>query len=129
MNLFFLFHRFLGSVYSPVYSDAGLLLIKLSTLLLAELGLLEYTAVSVQFTKQSINQYSRYNTIYGNLKFVHFRYSWILTSQVSIHFSCSTKLILIVIILKYCLSYSKTSAILCVLYFQFLHFFILSWKT
>ena len=51
------------------------------------------------------------STIDCNLKFIHFQYSCILTSQVSIQFLCSTKLVIIVIIfLIKCLSYSKISA-------------------
>jgi len=40
------------------------------------------------------------STIDGNVEFVHSQYSCILTSQVSIQFSCPTRLLIIVIILE-----------------------------
>jgi len=49
---------------------------------------------------------------------------------VSTQFSRPTKLLIIMIIFRIkCLSYSKKGAILWVLYFLFLRFFILYWKT
>ena len=65
------------------------------------------------------------STIDGNVEFVHSQYSCILTTQVSTQFVCPTKLLLISdnFTIK-CLFYSKISAILCVLYFVLIHFFV-----
>ena len=40
------------------------------------------------------------STIAGNVEFVHSQYNCILTSQLSIHFMCPTKLLIIVIVLQ-----------------------------
>ena len=64
-------------------------------------------------------------TIDGKVEFVHSQYSCILTSQVSIQFYVSDKIINNSDNFRIkCLSYSKISAILCVLNFLFLHSFI-----
>ena len=80
------------------------------------------------------------STIDDNVEFVHSQYSCILSSQVSIQLYSvvisvnsvfvSNKIIINSDNLRVkCLSYSKISAILFVLYFLFWHFFIWSWKT
>ena len=62
-------------------------------------------------------EYQVSSTINSNKEFVHSQYIAVQVSSV----------FLIIVIIK-CLTYSKRSAI-CVIYFLFLHFFILSWKT
>ena len=71
--------------------------------------------------------YSPNSAIDGNVEFVHTltQYSCILTSQVSTKFDVSEKIINNSDNFRIkCLSDSKISAILCVLYILFLHFFI-----
>ena len=65
------------------------------------------------------------STIYGNVKFVHSQYSCILTSHLSIQVFFNKIIKKIDNFRIKFLSYSKITAILCVLYFLFLHFFYL----
>ena len=69
------------------------------------------------------------NIFSHKVEYINSQYSCILTSQVSTQFLCLTKLLIIVIILGKSALHSEISAILCVLWFLFLHFFIKSWKT